>query len=204
MSKSTQNFWFPFFLNDYCNATGDLTHLQHGSYLACMLAMYRSGKPIPKAGVYRAVSAITKAEQDSVDYILARFFKPREGDCWGHDRIEEEIRDTAARIAAKRKGGQSTSEAKVTAARENVKKATAARIERDFNQAELLAESPAPPPQHHTQHHTQQKTQQKTQPTHIQHNTTQHNTTQHNTTQHNTTQHNTTQHNTTQHNTTQH
>jgi uncharacterized protein YdaU (DUF1376 family) len=90
--KNSPNIHFRFYWNDYLNDTVQLNHAQHGSYLACMLAYYRTGKPLPLdcSTVFRIVGAFTADEQKNVAFVLQNFFQKTD-DCWKHRRIDEEL-----------------------------------------------------------------------------------------------------------------
>ncbi|HLX83787.1 MAG TPA: DUF1376 domain-containing protein [Terriglobales bacterium] len=116
MSRN-KDLWFPFYWNDYTNDTLDLTQAQHGAYLCCMLAYYKVGGPLPSElpTVFRMVGAFTKDEQESVAFVLNRFFKKNVAGCYCQSRIDFEIQNTdgARRAAAEngRLGGSADSDA---------------------------------------------------------------------------------------------
>jgi uncharacterized protein YdaU (DUF1376 family) len=91
---SSKNLWFPFYWNDYLNDTLTLDMLQHGAYLKCLLASYRSGGQLPSdlPSVFRMVGAFTIDEQKAVTFILENFFQKSDG-FYNHKRVESELQN---------------------------------------------------------------------------------------------------------------
>jgi uncharacterized protein YdaU (DUF1376 family) len=96
------NHWFPFFWNDYVNDTLQLTMLQHGAYLGCLLACYRSGNGLPSdlSSIFRCVGAFTSDEQKAVEFILEKFFKKQDDNSYRHSRVDLELKRIAERRAS--------------------------------------------------------------------------------------------------------
>lgn len=120
------NHWFPFFWNDYLNDTLHLTMLQHGAYLGCLLACYRSGSGLPSdlTTIFRIVGAVTNDEQKAVTFILENFFKKQDDNSYRHSRVDFELKDRERRNAtaivraqagAKARWGKSSEHATSTA-----------------------------------------------------------------------------------------
>src|SRR5271155_5828333 len=95
------NFWFPFFWNDYLNDTLHLTMLQHGAYLGCLLACYRSGNGLPSdlSSIFRCVGAFTSDEQKAVEFILEKFFKKQDDNSYRHSRVDIELKKITEKSA---------------------------------------------------------------------------------------------------------
>jgi uncharacterized protein YdaU (DUF1376 family) len=109
-SKRNKNLWFPFFWNDYTNDTLTLDMLQHGAYLKCLLACYKSNGPLPSdlPSVFRMVGAFTPDEQKAVTFVLQTFFQKSDSGSYSHKRVTielqriEEKRAMAADLARRR------------------------------------------------------------------------------------------------------
>lgn len=120
---TSKNLWFPFFWNDYLNDTLTLDMLQHGAYLKCLLASYRSGGPLPSdlPALFRMVGAFTLDEQRSVTFVLDKFFLKSDSGSYSQKRVESELQNI------ERKRAVATASA-TTAAKARWKKADASAM----------------------------------------------------------------------------
>jgi uncharacterized protein YdaU (DUF1376 family) len=102
---TSKNLWFPFFWNDYLNDTLTLDMLQHGAYLKCLLASYRSGGSLPSdlPSVFRMVGAFTNDEQKAVVFILENFFKKQDDNSYRNSRVDSELQKIAEKRASSQK-----------------------------------------------------------------------------------------------------
>jgi len=102
---TSKNLWFPFFWNDYLNDTLTLDMLQHGAYLKCLLASYRSGGSLPSdlPSVFRMVGAFTNDEQKAVVFILENFFKKQGDNSYRNSRVDSELQKIAEKRASSQK-----------------------------------------------------------------------------------------------------
>lgn len=118
--------WYPKYIGEYSRDTGTLNLMQHGAY-NLLLDHYYSTGPLPAfeqcssnassngdlmpnhSGLYILCRAMTKTEQDAVDFVLRKFFFILEG-FYRHKRadkvIEEQQQKHLRRVEAGRKGGK--------------------------------------------------------------------------------------------------
>lgn len=114
--------WYPKYPGDYARKTRELSMLEHGAYNLLMDHYYSTAKALPyqcssnaelmpdHSRLYRVCNAVTQAERDAVDFILANYFEQREGSYY-NSRIEaiilEQLEKHARRVAAGKKGAKS-------------------------------------------------------------------------------------------------
>jgi uncharacterized protein YdaU (DUF1376 family) len=103
-SQKDNRFWFKLNWNAYLDDTLQLDHAQHGAYFVCMLAYYRTGKPLPLdlPTVFRMVGASTDDERKNITFALTTFFQKTDS-CWRHKRIDSELEEALQHMKDKRK-----------------------------------------------------------------------------------------------------
>jgi uncharacterized protein YdaU (DUF1376 family) len=77
--------FYPFYWGDYSSKTFDLTQGQHGAYMLFLRHIYAEGTPIPHEQRYSIAKALLTQEQETADFILARYFT-KQGAGWVNNR----------------------------------------------------------------------------------------------------------------------
>lgn len=63
------------YIGDYMRDTGTLSVAEHGAYMLMLLHHYATEAPLPKGQeLYRLVRAVSKAEREAVDSVVAKFW----------------------------------------------------------------------------------------------------------------------------------
>lgn len=73
--------FYPFYWGDYSAKTFALTMEQHGAYMLLLRHVYTEGTPVMHEQRYSIAKALLPHEQESVDFILAKYFV-RKGQGW--------------------------------------------------------------------------------------------------------------------------
>lgn len=120
--------WYPRDMGKYARDTGTLSLAQHGAYNLLLDHYYSSG-PIDAfehcssnaslmpdhSGLYRLCNAITKWEQEAVDFVLKKYFVLTKDGFYHHDKcdevIEKQTKKHEKRVAAGKKKGTKNPEA---------------------------------------------------------------------------------------------
>ena len=88
--------FYPFYWGDYSAKTFDLSQAQHGAYMLFMRHVYTTGKNIDDNLRYQVAKANTIDERDAADFVLANFWRKKDG-FWRQDRVLE-IMDGAEKL----------------------------------------------------------------------------------------------------------
>ncbi|MCC6915307.1 MAG: DUF1376 domain-containing protein [Rhodospirillaceae bacterium] len=133
MSKRKTDAWMPIYVGDYLKDTTHLTAAEHGAYLLMILAYWNAGGPIlAQESHLMRVTRMTRYEWRKSRATLLAFFES-EGDRLRHDRIDQELKNAAARYESRAKGARSAND-----------KRRAALAVRDANNGQIPdAERPA-------------------------------------------------------------
>lgn len=100
------NYW-PRWISAIKKRTATLSLAQMGAYDRLLDHYYSEEQPLPEDIVdcYRIAGALSKSEQDSVRFVLARFFQLSDGG-YRNERADNEIQIALPKIAAAQANGQ--------------------------------------------------------------------------------------------------
>lgn len=98
------------YVAEYLADTMHLTAEEHGAYLLLIFNYWQTGKPIPKNRLARIVR-MTKRRWANVELSLSEFFTD-DGECWTHDRVEDDLSAVKATQAQRTRAGQASAEAR--------------------------------------------------------------------------------------------
>ena len=84
--------WYPHHVGDYKQATSQLSILEDGAYRRILDAYYSTDANVDANALrlHRVCSAVSDAEKEAVDYVVATFFEVRDGKLY-QERAHEEI-----------------------------------------------------------------------------------------------------------------